>query len=110
MISRNREDLARKIIHVSIDEGDGAGYDIKSFYEDGEVRYIEVKTTRGGINTDFYMSPRELLFSKKNSRNFFLYRVYDLDKKTNDGVFFIINGDIENSFNKIPTGFRMSKK
>jgi len=110
LISKNREDLARKIVHVSKVEGDGAGYDIKSFNEDGEIRYIEVKTTRGNINTDFYISPRELLFSQKNRKNFFLYRVYNLDKKTNDGEFFIFNGDIEDSFAKIPTGFRMSKK
>jgi hypothetical protein len=108
--SRNREDLARKIVHVSKVEGDGAGYDIKSFNEDGEVRYIEVKTTRGNINTDFYMSPRELLFSQRNQDNFFLYRVHNLDKKTNNGEFFIFNGDIEGSFKKIPTGFRISKK
>jgi len=110
LISKNREDLARKIVHVSKVEGDGAGYDIKSFNENGEIRYIEVKTTRGNINTDFYISPRELLFSQKNRNNFFLYRVYNLDKKTNDGEFFIFNGDIEDSFAKIPTGFRMSKK
>tara|TARA_Y100000590_G_C15615818_1_gene975690 strand:- start:345 stop:1328 length:984 start_codon:yes stop_codon:yes gene_type:complete len=108
--SINREDLARKIIHVSKVEGDGAGYDIKSFNGDGEVRYIEVKTTRGNIDTDFYMSPRELLFSQKNSKNFFLYRVHNLDKKTNYGEFFIFNGDIDDSFKKIPTSFRMSKK
>ena len=44
-----RPDLAEKVIHVSQIEGDGAGYDIKSFHEDGTVKYIEVKTTRGGI-------------------------------------------------------------
>ena len=64
-----------------------AGYDIKSFDENGEVKYIEVKTTRGNINTDFYMSTRELLFSRRNQKRFFLYRVYNLDRKTNNGVF-----------------------
>ena len=34
----------------------------------------------------------------------------DLQKRTNNGKFFLFNGDINNSFNKIPTGFRLSKK
>ena len=40
-------------MHVSEIEGDGAGYDIKSYTPDGKVRYIEVKTTRGAIRTPF---------------------------------------------------------
>ena len=106
----NRADLAEKIIHVSKVEGDGAGYDIRSYDKNGEVKYIEVKTTRGNINTDFYMSPREIAFSQINEKNYYLYRVYDLKKQTNNGKFYIIKGDIEAHFNKTPTGFRLSKK
>ena len=110
LISLGKEDLAEKVIHTSQVEGDGAGYDIKSFNEDGSIKYIEVKTTRGNINTDFYMSPRELRFAELNKDSFCLYRVFDLQKRTNNGKFFLFNGDINNSFNKIPTGFRLSKK
>ena len=110
LISHGKKDLAEKIVHTSKVEGDGAGYDIKSFYEDGSIKYIEVKATRGNINTDFYMSPRELRFAELNKDSFCLYRVFDLQKKTNNGKFFIFTGDINNSFNKIPTGFRLSKK
>ena len=56
------------------------------------------------------MSPRELLFAKNNKENFYIYRVYNLDEKENNGVFYIFNDDIDSFFNKIPTGFRLSKK
>lgn len=107
--SEGRDDLAEKVVHISKVEGDGAGYDIRSFDKSGSIKYIEVKATRGGINTDFYMSPRELLFSKKNKSEYFLYRVFNLSKK-NNGEFYILNGDVEEEFNKTPTGFRLSKK
>ena len=55
LVDANRQDLADKVIHVSKVEGDGAGYDIKSYDVDGSIKYIEVKSTRGNINTDFFM-------------------------------------------------------
>ena len=69
LIAEGEDDLAAKIVHTSKVEGDGAGYDIKSFNKDGSVKYIEVKATRGNINTDFYMSPRELRFAELNKVN-----------------------------------------
>lgn len=109
LLSHGLEDLANKVVHTSEIEGDGAGYDIKSFDDFGNIKYIEVKTTRGSINTDFYMSPREILFSKKHPEKFYLYRVFDLDEQ-NNGEFYVFKGDIEENFNKTPTGFRLSKK
>ena len=109
LVSLNREDLADKVIHVAKLEGDGAGYDIKSYNLDGSVKYIEVKSTRGNINTDFFMSPREIKFSKINKNNFFLYRVFDITKN-NDGKFYIVQGDVTEEFTTHPTGFKLSKK
>lgn len=37
--------LADQIEWTSQEKGDGTGYDIQSFNEDGSTRYIEVKTT-----------------------------------------------------------------
>jgi len=107
--SINRSDLAEKIVHVSVIEGDGAGYDIKSFDEHGNEKFIEVKTTKEGINTDFFMSPNELRFAERHSNNYFIYRVYRL--KNGDGQLFVLSGkDIMEEYNFTPTGFRLSKK
>lgn len=102
-----RDDLANEIIHTSVIQGDGAGYDIHSFNEDGSPRYIEVKTTRGSLNTDFYMSPNEISFSEKYSESFFLYRIYDFEAK-DSAKFFILEGNVNNNLNKTPVNFRMS--
>ena len=66
-------DLANKVKHVSAEEGDGAGYDILSFEENGEKKFIEVKTTRGSVRSDFYISANEVEFSKNHADNFYLY-------------------------------------
>jgi hypothetical protein len=67
LIKHDRKDLAEKIIHVSVIEGDGAGYDIKSFTPEGEIKYIEVKTTKGSGTAPFYLSPNEIEFSNRSS-------------------------------------------
>ena len=51
-----------RVLHLSRLQGDGLGYDISSVNPDGSIRRIEVKTTRGGIRTPFYMSRNERLF------------------------------------------------
>ena len=76
MINEGLADLSEKIEHTSVLVGDGPGYDIKSFNSDGSFRYIEVKTTRGGINTGFFMSSSELTKSRI-IEGYYLYRVYD---------------------------------
>ena len=55
-----RHDLADKVLHVSVMEGDGAGHDIKSFDLDGNPKFIEIKTTKGPASTPFFISPNEL--------------------------------------------------
>lgn len=108
LITAGREDLASMIIHASVVEGDGAGYDIRSFNADASSRYIEVKTTVGSIDSDFYMSPNEIRFSESHSSNFYLYRVYDLKSASGEAQVYIMKGNILESFNATPTNFRMS--
>ncbi len=70
-----REDIVQKIRHVSVEDGDGLGYDILSFFDDGREKYIEVKSTVGSVKTPFDMSLNELSFLKEHSDDAFVYRV-----------------------------------
>ncbi len=106
----NRDDLARSVSHISQTEGDGAGYDILSFSETGEPLHIEVKTTRGGPDTEFFMSPNEVMFSKSHSNTFRLYRVFDLDEQTHEAKMFILSGDMTEYFELVPTNYRLTAK
>ncbi|MGQ7373704.1 DUF3883 domain-containing protein [Streptococcus suis] len=89
------EQDADKIIHLSEEQGDGAGYDIISINEDGSDRYIEVKTTKGSLDTPFYMSENEKTFFEihKNEGDLFIYRVYNFDEVTKTGKVEIISAD-----------------
>ena len=89
---KGRSDLADEVCHVSVIEGDGAGFDIRSFTPEGAMKYIEVKTTRGSGNTDFFVSVNELNFSQAHAKNFFLYRVYEFDDTTNSGFAYRTRG------------------
>ncbi|MGI9282459.1 MAG: DUF3883 domain-containing protein [Endozoicomonas sp.] len=72
--------LADKIEHTSRVVGDGTGYDILSYELSGKPRHIEVKTTRYGKETPFWLSANELGFSIDNSDSYFLYRLYNFRK------------------------------
>lgn len=75
--SLGHETLADLVEHVSRTQGDGLGYDVRSFSPDGHTRFIEVKTTQLGPFTPFYVTANELSFSADNPRDYSLYRVYD---------------------------------
>jgi len=72
-----RDDLARKVRWVAQEDGDGAGYDIRSYGLDGGERLLEVKTTLGHARTPFYLSSNELAFSQERPDAFRLLRIYD---------------------------------
>jgi len=69
--------LAKKIKWVSKEQGDGLGYDIASFQDDGEPLFIEVKTTNGGIVSPFYLSDNEVRAARDLNSKYVLYRVFD---------------------------------
>ena len=106
LIENGRPDLAERIRHVSAIEGDGAGYDIESFSPEGEIKYIEVKTTRGPAGSSFFISANEVEFARRHRGNYHLYRVYQYDDSTNAGSFYVGTGEVEHMFELTPTQFR----
>lgn len=73
--SLGRGDLAERVRHTSVIDGDGAGYDVASFFEDGKEKFIEVKSTTGPLSYPFYASRNELDFLKRHSKEAFIYRI-----------------------------------
>lgn len=72
-----REDLAKKVERVSL-TSDSFGYDILSFETDGTEKYIEVKATRAMVGSaNFFFTANELREAKE-SKNYFIYMVYDV--------------------------------
>jgi len=94
LISIGRKDLAEQVSATRDTIGNNAKYDVKSYFGDGRVKYIEVKTTKADENNPFYISESEVRFSEKYSDNYFIYRVYEYDLILNSGKIFILQGAI----------------
>ncbi|QZN88986.1 DUF3883 domain-containing protein [Vagococcus lutrae] len=70
-----KKELSDKVTQVSLND-DSLGYDILSFDENGNEKYIEVKTTRG-TNKYFYITENEL--NKANKLDgYMMYLVSDV--------------------------------
>ncbi|QKE84393.1 DUF3883 domain-containing protein [Arthrobacter sp. NEB 688] len=80
LTERGRRDLARKVRHSSVEDGDGLGFDIRSFTPDGEERFLEVKTTVRSARQPFYVSANEVEFSTEATDQFTLVRVFHLER------------------------------
>ncbi|MCK4807094.1 MAG: DUF3883 domain-containing protein [Candidatus Aegiribacteria sp.] len=103
LIYLGKENLADRVERISETKGDQAGFDILSFDDTGKDRYIEVKTTKYGKQTPFFISSNELDFSKKNSENYHLYRLFQFRKEPK---LFTLPGYLENNFRLAATTFR----
>lgn len=82
-----RSDLAKRIEWTSVEEGDGAGFDIRSFNADESPRLIEVKATGLGKYLPFYVTPNEVVTSERRPLEYHLYRVFSL--ATNPRVYML---------------------
>ncbi|MBM6404619.1 DUF3883 domain-containing protein [Phycicoccus sp. CSK15P-2] len=76
-----RRDLAERVRHTSVEDGDGMGYDVRSFTSDGRERFLEVKTTVRSALQPFYVSANEVEFSTEVPDQFSLVRVFHLDRR-----------------------------
>jgi hypothetical protein len=91
--------LARQVEHVSVTQGDGLGFDILSFEPGGEDRLIEVKTTRFGKETPFFVSRNELGVSEVMHATYHLYRIFTY--RTNPRLY-TLDGNLNHSCSLSP--------
>jgi hypothetical protein len=107
LLDAGRRDLSQKVRWVSQADGDGAGYDIRSYDETGAERWIEVKTTRGGNRTPFYLTRNENEVAKERPDAFRLYRLYDFSLRPK---LFTLTPPLEAILQLEPLTFRASLK
>lgn len=92
LIRAGKESLAERIEQVSATTGPSAGFDVKSFEENGTDRFIEAKTTKYGKSTPFFVTPNELRFSRQHSSRYYLYRLFRFGESPR---LFTLNGHVE---------------
>ncbi|MDO8501592.1 MAG: DUF3883 domain-containing protein [Gemmatimonadaceae bacterium] len=97
-----KESLADRIEHIAVTEGDGAGFDIRSFEPDGTDRFIEVKTTAYGKQTPFLVSRNEVAVSNYRGLRYHLCRLF---KFRDDPRFYSLDGSIQDRCLLEPTQF-----
>ena len=97
-----RPDLALRLVHASVHQGDGLGYDIASFDATGQERFIEVKTTTGSIDTHFIISDKEVRTSVRLAGSWYLYRVFDFPRRPR---VFVLRGDVSSEFTLRPRDY-----
>ncbi len=100
--SLGHDTLADKVEHVSLTRGDGLGYDVLSFTSDAREHYIEVKTTRLGATTPFYLTPNEVRFSAERPDAYALYRLYEFPTAPR---MFSLEGHIEGTCTMTPAQY-----
>ena len=100
-----RADLAAKVKWVSQEEGDGAGYDIRSYETDGTERFYEVKTTVGHRRTPFFLSRNERDFAEEAPNQFRIFRLYEFGNSPRS---FLISPPLDSSLILEPTAYRAS--
>jgi hypothetical protein len=108
LIAAGRPDLAEKIVHVAVVEGDAAGHDIRSYELDETPKYIEVKTTRGAATAAFFVSPNEIAFSQAHADNYVLIRVFGYDDATDSARYYRVSGAVDTAFDLEATEYRAS--
>ncbi len=105
LLQKGLGQLADRVEHKSVTEGDGLGYDVLSFEPDGRERFIEVKTTAFSEVTPFFVTANELDFARTEPDRFALCRVFDFRQGPR---FFEVRGPVERHFQLDPATFKAS--
>ncbi len=105
LMRAGREDLAAAVEHVASTRSDGEGFDVLSFDESGRDQYVEVKTTKYGAQTPFFVTQNEVGVSEKNADRYYLYRVFSFRQSPK---LFVRRGAIARCFQLQPTQYRAS--
>lgn len=105
LTSAGHPELADKVVATRDTIGNTAKFDVLSYEEDGTERYIEVKTTTGVADNDIHISEGEVWFSEQHADQYYLYRVYNFDRITGTGDFYITKGAIDRG-DLVPTNYR----
>ena len=102
--------LAGRVEHVAQSQGDGLGYDVLSFEPNGRERLIEVKTSKYGIATPFFVTDNEVRVSEQYPETYWLYRLYDFDaqtdKNTTQSPAYRLQGNLRESLSLKPVNYR----
>ena len=102
LIGVGRSDLAKQVRWVSVEEGDGAGYDIASFSPEGNNRLIEVKTTNGWERTPFHITRNELAVADEQPDEWCLLRLWNFVREPRA---FELRPPLETHVSLIATGY-----
>jgi len=103
LIASGQDKLANAVEHIAETQGDGAGFDIRSFSDDGSERLIEVKTTAFAMECAFFISPNELNCSRENAENYYLYRLFNFRQRPQ---MFCLAGDLHEQLWLEPDSYR----
>jgi hypothetical protein len=102
-----RDDLARDVRWVSDLDGDGYGYDVRSFEPDGQERLLEIKTTCGHERTAFWLTSREVDIAAERSEVYRIRRVFHF---RNRAQMFEIEPPLNEGLLMTPTTFLAAPK
>jgi len=97
-----KKTLAERVEHVAATQGDGLGFDVLSYDDNGRERLIEVKTTAFDELTPFFVSRTELARSEIDADLYHLYRLFDF--RVHPRVF-ALDGRIEDRCEVQPVSF-----
>lgn len=105
LIAAGRQDLADRVEHVALVDS-RAGYDIRSFEDNGSEIFIEVKTTSGPKTAAFFISANELRASIRNPDAFRIYRVFGVGRDPRRAGFYVLKGDVTRVLELTPSVYR----